>query len=96
MILDCREGKVKSPGGKISEGERVKEEKRERSHSSNAEKAKQQLRWANAKQQREFRFLLVEAAEGLSSFRRSFLEGEITLVSGSSQHRGSHNKQQQQ
>ena len=48
VILDCREGKGKPPGGRVSEEARVQEEKREGSHSSNAEIDKQQLRWASA------------------------------------------------
>ena len=37
-----------------------------------------------------------EAAEGSSSIRRTFLEGEKTLASPSSEHWSNHNKQQQQ
>ena len=74
VILICREGKVKSPGGRVSEEYRIQGEKREGSHSSSAEIANQQLRWANAEQQREFRFQLGEAAESSSKIRRAFLE----------------------
>ena len=96
MILNCRDGKVKSSGGRVFEDERVQEEKEGGSHKQQRSDSQAAVMLGAHRAAEGVSISVGEVTEDSSNLWRTFLEGEDTLVSPISKHKSRHNQQQQQ